>query len=919
MGVVYEAHDPKLDRKVAIKTILKGHLLDEEVARDYSARFVREAQAVARLSHPNIVAVHDFGEQDEAAYIVMEFVHGRELAAAFAAGERFDPARAVDIGCELLAALAYAHARGVVHRDVKPANVMLDAAGHVKLTDFGVARLADSSAERTQPGTMVGTPSYMAPEQIRGLAVGSRADLFAAGVVVYQMLTGQRPFAGQGAFEVQRRIVHDDPLPPSAADPALTTAFDAAVLRALAKEPADRHADAAVFATALSSARAAWAAAQADDPEATVVRPAASSSAAPKAATIAQATRTEPTPAPTRPAPRRAFVGAAVALLAAGGSAAAWWMQRTPSRPPAAAQAAAPAVAPSPPPVASAVATAPSTVLPPVAASAPALVQASVPPSVPPDVQPSPAPAPVRTAHVAAAPAVVAHLPKAGARLPRPTAPRPAARRRCARRRRAAPTSSSDSSSARPLAGRCANPAEGVPKMNNSSARDRLRAAAVALLGAALVAGCAEPGAGTAGASAAASAASAAAPVPVAAASAPAAPAPPPPTVPFDEAVLSAANTLLGRATLPPPGAQPYDLVIDPLIDGVTGMQTSATQAMGARIVALIRDRYPQYAVRPFTAGNVQKSPLVLVGTFTGVNADRKTEGRRDAYRICLALADLKTGKLVGKGLAFARPEGVDPTPSAFFRDAPAFADDPATQGYIRTCQGTRAGDPIHPLYIDRIVAGALIAEAGDAYAAGRYKDALELYRTVLAAPAGTQLRAYSGLYLTNWRLGRRDDAARAFGQIVDFGLESKRLGVKFLFRPGSTGFWSDPHSGNVPYPVWLQEIATHAAQRDACLEVAGHASPSGPEPVNERLSLLRAEAVRAQIAQRAPALAPRMVAHGIGLARGAGRQRARRRQRRARPARRIQGDRLLRRYARMSPRNAPATRRRGCAHPTRR
>jgi hypothetical protein len=378
-----------------------------------------------------------------------------------------------------------------------------------------------------------------------------------------------------------------------------------------------------------------------------------------------------------------------------------------------------------------------------------------------------------------------------------------------------------------------------------------------------LLAGCAqvasEPPAPAAAATVASAPVVAQAPAPAA----PPAPPPPPPVLPFDEAVTSAANALLGRTTLPAGGR--FELVIDPLIDGVTGAQTNATQTMGSRIVDLIRQRYPQYVVLPFTAQNVQKTPLVLVGTFTGVNAERKSEGRREAYRICLALADLKTGKLVGKGLAFARSEGVDPTPLPFSRDAPALADDAATQGYIRTCQGTRAGDPIHPLYIDRIVAASLIAEATDAYAGGRYKDAYELYRNVLSGSAGNQLRAYNGLYLASWRLGRRDDAANAFGQIVDFGLQNSRLAVKFLFRPGSTGFWSEPAGPAVPYAVWLQQIAARAGERESCLEVVGHASASGPEPVNERLSLRRAEAVKGELARLAPKLAKRLVANGAG------------------------------------------------------
>jgi hypothetical protein len=357
-------------------------------------------------------------------------------------------------------------------------------------------------------------------------------------------------------------------------------------------------------------------------------------------------------------------------------------------------------------------------------------------------------------------------------------------------------------------------------------------------------------------------AATATAPAAAPAAAPQASPAAPPPILPYDEAVLSAANNLLGKAQLPP-GAR-HALVIDPLIDGMTGAQSSATQAMGARIVDLIKAQYPQYEVLPFSAANVSKSPLVLVGTFTGVNNQRKTEGRREAFRICLALADLKSGKLVSKGLAFARPDGVDITPTVFFRDSPTWSEDPSTLGYIRTCQGTKAGDPINPLYADRIIAATIISEAIDAYGAGKYAEALSLYENALRVPHGNQSRVFTGLYLTNWKLGRREAAAQAFGQIVDFGLDQKRLAVKFLFRPGSNAFHED-RKINEPYPTWLGEIGMRGARRSACLEVVGHSSAGGSEPINERLSLLRAEYVKSRLERIAPGFGKRMIVNGMG------------------------------------------------------
>src|SRR5216110_3112835 len=209
MGVVYEGVDPRLGRRVAIKTILKSHL-DEDTAKDYSMRFVREAQAVARLNHPNIVQVYDFGEEGDIAYLVMEFIRGDELKSTLSTGRQFDRKECVRIMCELLDALEFAHEPGVVHRDIKPANVMLDSQGRAKLTDFGVARVTDSDrthAERTQAGTVVGTPAYMSPEQIQGQSIDRRTDIFSAGVILYQFLTGQKPFTGEGAWTVAKKIV----------------------------------------------------------------------------------------------------------------------------------------------------------------------------------------------------------------------------------------------------------------------------------------------------------------------------------------------------------------------------------------------------------------------------------------------------------------------------------------------------------------------------------------------------------------------------------------------------------------------------------------------------------------------------------------------------------------------------------------
>src|SRR5687768_14894227 len=253
MGAVYEGVDPKLNRRVAIKTILKSHL-DPDTAKDYSMRFSREAQAVARLNHPHIVQVYDFAEEGDVAYLVMEFIRGKELKNFFDANERFDIKEAVRIMCELLDALDFAHNAGIIHRDIKPANVMLDAQARTKLTDFGVARVQDTDrtqAERTQAGTMVGTPAYMSPEQITGGTIDKRSDVFSAGIILYQFLTGEKPFTGGGAWTIAKKIIQEDPPAPSSLNNAVTPFFDAVVNKALSKSAETRYQSAKDFGVAL--------------------------------------------------------------------------------------------------------------------------------------------------------------------------------------------------------------------------------------------------------------------------------------------------------------------------------------------------------------------------------------------------------------------------------------------------------------------------------------------------------------------------------------------------------------------------------------------------------------------------------------------------------------------------------------------
>jgi outer membrane protein OmpA-like peptidoglycan-associated protein len=352
-----------------------------------------------------------------------------------------------------------------------------------------------------------------------------------------------------------------------------------------------------------------------------------------------------------------------------------------------------------------------------------------------------------------------------------------------------------------------------------------------------------------------------------AAPAAPPAPAVPPilqvPIMPFDEAVLKAANDLFSKAQILTPPDR-HALVIDPLVDGITGVQSKATQTMGLRIGDLVQSSYPQFSLQPFSTSSVAKAPVLLVGTFTAINNKAQVTGERDAYRICLALADLRSGKIVAKAIARAQIEGTDTTPLPYFAESPVLAPDKVTEGYVKTCQATRVGDSIDPIYWDNIVASALLNDAITAYDNRRFEDALDIYKGVARTNAGDQLRVYNGIYLSSVKLGRRDEATQAFGRIVDYGLANNRLSVKFLFNPGSTTFVPDPAVSG-PYRVWLKEIATRASKSQSCMEIIGHTSRSGPEPINERLSVLRAAYIKQRLDTDAPQLKTRTKAIGRG------------------------------------------------------
>lgn len=250
MGVVYQAHDPEIDRRVALKVLRPDRVTSE----DFLQRFLKEAKAIGRLSHPNIVTVYDVGRDHDTVYIAMEFLDGRPLDEIFKATPPVYK-DIIHIGTQVARALDYAHGQGIIHRDIKPSNIMLSPSGTVKITDFGIAHIEDTAAPQlTQAGEILGTPVYMSPEQVKGQTVDGRSDLYSLGVILYEMSTGRRPFTGKSLATIFHAITSETPEEPIAAEPFVACGasreFSDLILKCLEKNPDNR------FKTGLSMAEA---------------------------------------------------------------------------------------------------------------------------------------------------------------------------------------------------------------------------------------------------------------------------------------------------------------------------------------------------------------------------------------------------------------------------------------------------------------------------------------------------------------------------------------------------------------------------------------------------------------------------------------------------------------------------------------
>ena len=322
MGIVYDGFDPMIGRRVALKTVRRDQL-DRAEVEEILARFKREAQAAGRLNHPNIVSIYEYGEESgpagEAAggtaFIAMEFVEGRELKDYFDGNQRFPMSEIVRIMGQLLDALDFSHKNGVVHRDIKPSNIIMLKDGTVKVADFGIARVESSNL--TQAGSVLGTPSYMSPEQFMGQTVDGRSDLFSAGVILYQFLTGEKPFTG-ALTTIMHKVLKEEPAAPSELNVQVPRPFDALIRKALAKRPDERFQNGREFAIALKMAAAGQAVS--GDSDATLVNDAESTLVNAAEQTIASPRATPPLPpaipaqSPAAPA-KKTSQGLALAIV----------------------------------------------------------------------------------------------------------------------------------------------------------------------------------------------------------------------------------------------------------------------------------------------------------------------------------------------------------------------------------------------------------------------------------------------------------------------------------------------------------------------------------------------------------------------------------------------------------------------------
>jgi outer membrane protein OmpA-like peptidoglycan-associated protein len=301
-------------------------------------------------------------------------------------------------------------------------------------------------------------------------------------------------------------------------------------------------------------------------------------------------------------------------------------------------------------------------------------------------------------------------------------------------------------------------------------------------------------------------------------------------------------------------------VVFDPSLDAGSGQQTTATQQLDKLVGDRLSSAFEQFEVLPFRAANLTQAQYLLTGTMTRVRGDQT----KSPYRIDLALVDLKTGLVAAQASSIARADGVDMSPLAYYRDSPVLVKDKVIEGYVRTA-ASAPGERADATYIERVSTAATINDANVLYNNARYQEALGQYRSALATPAGEQIRVLNGIYLTNVKLGRMAEAEQAFGRVVKLGIAYNELGVKFLFNPGGTEFWSDQKVSGA-YGMWLRQIAKESAAAKVCMDIVGHTSKTGSGAANDALSLRRATLIQQRLAGEGAEAAARTKPVGMGF-----------------------------------------------------
>jgi len=335
----------------------------------------------------------------------------------------------------------------------------------------------------------------------------------------------------------------------------------------------------------------------------------------------------------------------------------------------------------------------------------------------------------------------------------------------------------------------------------------------------------------------------------------------------FDQAIISATDALIAQADKLPSFLADVEakiakreVVVDPMLDASSGQQTVLTQRLEQGVIARLRATHPQFEILPFETANLAKATHLITGTTTRLQSDKASR----TIRIDLALTDLKSRNVIAQASARARDEGLDTSPTAYYSDSPILVKDKVVEGYIRT-SATHPVNLADGVYMDRIGTATLVSDATRAYNSGQYEQSLVFYQQAAGGTGGEQIRVLNGLYLAEWRLGRTAEAERAFGKVVAFGIANNNLGVKFLFNPGTTDFWSDAKVSG-PYPMWLRQIARQAAAARACMNVVGHTSHTGSATYNDRLSEQRAAYIKQRLEAEAPELSAHSGASGMGF-----------------------------------------------------